>query len=388
MASMSTTAPSWEGVYRQLRDLGYTVNKVTWEDTGRNPFSSVGPNITDQTLVVGANLMAVVRRSNFADVTCDVPLEKFVVRTGNETGAALTAVPLSDVLKEKGWLLPRDTHVLVSTQLCLLPLGAADFTEFAVRLYNYQSTQTESALAVIVAASQGTSIAPILKPRERQVVYFNDKGIARPFEARRLKADRIERKVVDTGLQLSKDEKDRNQILVFHIPLRVKAPKTRGFGGDKYECFSASSGSQYLCELSEKSCALESNSNPFSLSLSRGNQKKSVESGPKFDAAMLRVSGRDAGKFFGLDPTKTYERDPMLPIRCVIQTYTAIGPADETLSPEAVQYVIEQLENPYRKSDAQGSLVTGTGSTDRVTAMSVGVPPSAAPLSLPSMMEM
>lgn len=373
-----------KGMFDQLTKKGYSVVHTSWEDTGRNKNSCAGPNITDQTLLVDDQLMSVVRRSgNFADETCDVPIDKFKLRVGNETGTALIAKPLADVLKEKGWFLPRDTHVLTSTQLCLLPLGKDGFKEFALRLFNYQSTMTDSALVVVVAASQGTSIAPILGSRDRQIVYFNDNGTARPFEARRLKADREERKVADTGLLLSKDEKDRNQLLVFHVPLKV-VRRMRGL--IKYNCGDECEDEEDDMEVDKSECL------DLDVGLSRGRGpvvKANVAPppGPKFDAAMLRVSARDAGKFYGLDTGKTYERDPDLPIRCVVQTYAAIGPDDKELSAEAMVYIAEQLLNPYRQADAKGSLVTGTGTADRVTAMTEAPPLAAASAELPSMMQ-
>lgn len=396
-----------KGMFDQLTKQGYSVVHTSWEDTGRNKNSCVGPNITDQTLLVDNQLMSVVRRSgNFVDETCDVPIDKFKLRVGNATGEALTVSPLTDVLKAKGWFLPRDTHVLVSTQLCLLPLGKDGFKEFALRLYNYQSTMTDSALVVIVAASQGTSIAPILASRDRQIVYFNDNGTARPFEARRLKADREERKVADTGLLLSKDEKDRNQLLVFHVPLKYNAAAAAVMPTMCYqECYEgAAEMSAYdygeddedddteevECEEDEDADMEADKFECFSadVGVSRGAAAVSAPPpGPKFDAAMLRVSARDAGKFHGLDPFKKYERDPDLPIRCVVQTYAAIGPDDKELSPEAMVYIAEQLLNPYRQADAKGSLVTGTGTADRVTAMTQAPPLAAADSELPSMMQ-
>ncbi len=400
-----------KGMFDQLTKQGYSVVHTSWEDTGRNKNSCIGPNITDQTLLVDNQLMSVVRRSgNFVDETCDVPIDKFKLRVGNETGAALIAKPLTDVLKEKGWFLPRDTHVLTSTQLCLLPLGKDGFKEFALRLYNYQSTMTDSALVVVVAASQGTSIAPILASRDRQIVYFNDNGTARPFEARRLKADREERKVADTGLLLSKDEKDRNQLLVFHVPLKV-VRRTRGLPTACYtELYEgAAEMSAYNCgdeceeEDDTEECECEDVDDDVmeadkyecldldvGVSRGRGAVTKAIAApppGPKFDAAMLRVSARDAGKFSGLDASKTYERDPDLPIRCVVQTYAAIGPDDKELSPEAMVYIAEQLLNPYRQADSKGSLVIGTGTADRVTAMTQAPPLAAAAAELPSMMQ-
>lgn len=461
---MASTQGIPEGMFAQLTKAGYSVVKVSWDDTGRDAFSSGGPNISDQTLLVNGELMSIVRSSgNFKDVTCDVPIDKFKLRVGNETGTALTATPLADVLKEKGWLLPRDSHLLTSTQLCLLPLGKEGFTEFALRLFNYQSTDTESALAVIVASSQGSSVTAILRPRDRQIVFFNDNGTARPFEARRLKADRAERKVADTGLLLSKDEKDRNQLFVFHVPLKVTRRDAALFVGSSYggglECMSATSSKvkslftksnsgnaaaamminhEYCetcdsmscdepiapvisdmfcgstpspyncgdeceeeeeeeeCEEEEEECddmafsapGFDMDGNPVPVANSRGPAAAAaVVPGPKFDAAMLRVAARDCGKFHGLEAGKKYERDPTLPIRCVIQTYAAIGPDDKELSPEAMLYIAEQLLNPYRQADAKGSLVVGTGTQDRVTAVSASVPLPAASTELPSMMQ-
>ena len=70
-----------------LSSYGIRAHSVTWEDTARNKGSCWGPNISDMTLVVknGEQLMPILRKPNFSDVTDDVPIDTFKLLVGNES---------------------------------------------------------------------------------------------------------------------------------------------------------------------------------------------------------------------------------------------------------------------------------------------------------------
>ncbi len=150
---------------RLAESFDLNVLNVTWEDTGRFYGSAVGPNISDMTIQVQQqnpgtgqyqlHLMPVIRHPNFADLSADIPLDRFAVLVGNERGDELRRVPLDDLLgnlrgylhtpsswagRGRARLAPaRDSHVLVSAQACFLPVPQAGLATFNPVLFNYQS---------------------------------------------------------------------------------------------------------------------------------------------------------------------------------------------------------------------------------------------------------
>src|SRR3989344_6884240 len=87
-----------------LRAHGVEALKVCWEDTARKKGSCWGPNISDMTLIVkdGEQLMPVIRKPNFSDVTQDVPIDTFKIKLGNDTEQKSRIVTLSEYLKNLG----------------------------------------------------------------------------------------------------------------------------------------------------------------------------------------------------------------------------------------------------------------------------------------------
>lgn len=326
-------------VRKQIQSRNFAIQTITWEDCARSKNSCWGPNITDQTLDVEGVSMPVIREPNFSDKTCDIPIDRFSLRTGNESGSAeLKSVSLKDYLISKDWYCAeKDQNIMVSTQTCLLPLEDGH-CKFGVKLYNYQTSLGHSTLAVIVSSAQGTSTAPIHD--DNQVLYFNSNGTARPFEARRLEEDRKERGVSNLPkLKLTDAEMDRNVLLVFHVPLEPDPARVSMLYVD--------------CEAEEEEECEE-------------EEEDSMESAPRgFDAAVLRVSAEDKGPFPTFDPSKKYKRDPRYPIRLVLQNYAGTDTAE--LSEETLDYVVSRLQNPYKESVAQGSHVTGSGDANRTT---------------------
>lgn len=358
----------------KFQSKGYGVMSVTWEDTSRFKGSCWGDNITDQTLLAdsksGKVQCSVIRKPNFSDETVDVELDAFTVDVGNETGAAeLTRKSLRDFLKEKGWYDERDEKgILTSTQACVVPMtdGAC---KFGVNLFNYQTREDDPTLAVIVASAQGTSVAPITK--YNQTLYFNQNGRAHAFEARRLEDDRKERKVENLKkFELTSEEKQRNVLLCFHVPLKRQKPVV-----DRSAYFGSSAAAACGVQLSEEcdGCAdFEYVSTNSVQKCSRGAVRSRG-----LDAAVLRVSKDDEGEFVGLKPGVKYERDTRFPIRCVVQQYAASDTAD--VDDETVEYIVKRLSTPYTADRTQGSLVLDTGAKDRPTESTTAKDPVRVP---------
>lgn len=361
-------------VKAMFTEKGYDVLNIQWEDTGRYQNSCWGSNISDQSLVVDNTLMPVVRRPNFTDKTFDVDIKEFNVFSGNDTGdGKLVKVPLKTFLEGKGWFLPRDEKLLVSTQACFLPLQDG-FCKFGVKIHNYQTSSDDPTLACIVASAQGVSCAPITE--YNQTLYFNRNGRAHPFEARRLEEDRKERKVQDAkALELTSEEKQRNMLLIFHVPLKKQKVPPRG----EYHGFintAAYDDDGDDVELGFQSASLDSDGVGALLSAS----SKPVFRG--FDAAVLRVADEDRGAFPTFNANQKYVRDPDLPIRCTVQYYVGVDSATG-IDIKAVNYVSDCLGRVsfLPGCSAQGSLVVDDPATiaARVTAPTGGAKSTTIP---------
>lgn len=120
----------------------------------------------------------------------------------------------------------------------MLPASESE-VNFNVRLYNYQTTQTNPAVLVIISSNQGTS-AQVLNSNTSDIL-FNLKGMAYDFVAERLKEER-KRLGKDLDAPMSEEEKERNVLFIYQIPLLVPQPKPR--------IFSSSTNSTYKKSLS------------------------------------------------------------------------------------------------------------------------------------------
>lgn len=336
-------------LYNSTRALaernGLQISTVAWEDTGRTKGSCFGPNISDMTLVVAGSNMPIIRKPNFADVTSDQAMDMFTVNVGNERGATLRTVSLCEYLtnitkytdiKTKGSLVAaRDTHVLTSAQACVLPLRDGK-VEFGVKLYNYQSC-VEPAVLVIVASSQGTSAHVVLG--HDNVLRFNKSGRAAEFVAERLKDDRARRGVATEGA-MTTEEKTRNAVLIYQIPLVYHAPVMRP---------------ESLMQLSY---SLET-AIPCSAGRSASRSDRGMD-----HAVVSTTEGR--GEYPSLSKW-TVERDTRMPIRCTIQYYH-VSDSDSISESEMTAIATE-----VTKHSPVGSLVVD-GSTARPTEHTVPTP--------------
>ena len=204
---------------------GLNIMDVAWEDCARTKGSSWGPNITDMTLSVYGVNMPIIRKPNFADITSDQAISKFNVTVGNEGYEEKKIISFKEYLENisvytknnnlTSMYLPRDEKILVSSQACILPLQYGK-CEFNVKLYNYQSSD-QAAILVIVCSSEGTS-CQIIKGREN-ILYFNKNGSNANYVAERLSEDR-KRRGVESNEPMTNEEKQRNALLIFQIPLK------------------------------------------------------------------------------------------------------------------------------------------------------------------------
>lgn len=345
-------------VVAKARELGKVVQFVSWEDTARTKGSAFGPNISDFTLGAKMNrldqydkdfcaVMPVMRNSNFADLSMDLDYYRFPLLVGNETGKTLTPLDLktylehlpsyTDASSDTGSLwLARDEKILTSTQACFLPIkdGKVAFTG---KLYNYQYDEKDPAVLVILASAAGTSAQVITK--YNQELFFNKNGLAAEFLAERLSQFRAA-EAKQTGQEMrtgaiTDDEKEKNVILMFQVPLKQVKPKAQTFGfGGMVQCMSMSSNAE--------SCAFYSNS-------SDEDEDMGMED------AIVSI-GNTHGPFEGIGDRKLI-RDERFPIRCTIQYYKVTDTSD--LANDVIESVAQQLNKTYDVTPAnqKGSLV-------------------------------
>ncbi|AYV82819.1 MAG: hypothetical protein Hyperionvirus2_187 [Hyperionvirus sp.] len=328
---------------------GLGVLNITWEDTGRDKYSSLGPNICDFTLSADSELMAMIRKPNYTDITCDTNIDNFNVTVGNEVKdpekklarislrELLSNLPLYTNAKVKPMFLPRDEKILTSAQACILPAQKDGSVEFNPEIASYQSTAGNPAVLVIVVSSNGTSIQVLTDWRQK--LYFNDGGMAANFKAQGLTAHRKSKGVTDEA-ELKKDlsvhEKQDNMLLVFQIPLKQK------------ELYAARYKSLYKSNGIVNECASVSGASMFGLA--------------NFEDAIL-TTGKAHSVFKGTQDLEL-ERDERFPIRVVEQFYKI----SNTLEIEEKEFALiaEKINNVYLRGGGSGSLVVD-GVTPRMT---------------------
>lgn len=354
---------------------------VTWEDTGRYKFSSVGPNISDMTIQVqsretrGAGYrltcMPVIRFPNFSDRTGDVPLDELALLVGNERGAgALEPLTLREYLGDlraylsepgswkgtaRSLLAPRDTHVLVSAQACFLPVPRTGTAEFNPVLFNYQSYPGAPAVLAILATREGTSATVIDNARDAftagptwgQRLFFNQHGERASLTGQRLSDWRAARDAAREAARTGSayrdgeppaDEREDglNNVLLIQVPLKQAPQKARMMaapGAPLMRC--RAPGAMDDMELERRSDVEEA------------------------------VIGHGAveGPFTEIDGL-AIERDPRFPVRVTVQFYKATS--NGVVDPADLAQIAAQIDRVYRDASFVGSLVT-EGPTRRPT---------------------
>ena len=349
-----------------FRAKGLDVLNLTWEDTGRWAGSSVGPNISDLTIQVldrpqcrgYSGCMPVVRMPNFADVSCDVPLDSLKVLVGNHNGQALQPVTLRTYLErfrdfqhsptgylEGSLLAERDSHVLASAQACFLPVAQGGQARFAPVLFNYQSRPGSPAVLVILATPEGTSAQVIENDpvasagvAHGQRLFHNANGQRTALTATRFSD--FQGQQAQQGVSISGDAGTRDGLslcLVIQIPLLVPERQRKDL------------------QPSESALTASPTAKAWVQESMRGVETAVVQAGPP------------EGPWIGLNG-RTLRRDVRFPIRATVQFYQATSSTNVTSAD--VDRIADGIQRVYLDAEAVGSLVVG-GSAGRITVHTV-----------------
>lgn len=215
-------------------------------------------------------------------------------------------------------------------------------------------------------------------------ILFNSSGRAFDYVAERLKEER-KRLGKDLNSPMSSEEKERNVLFVFQIPLKQKEIRRTKFNSGNYFSDSYSDSclesdmiyNQSYKITNSKSIGINYEKNSFDLFNSENvNNSSNYESNRKvlsnqsrehdiekkslkkigLDNAMLRVSDKDKGSFEGTRGL-TLERDFRYPIRCTLQYYWITD--TEEISQEQISQIASQLETFYTNSFNKSSLIYG-----------------------------
>lgn len=350
---------------------GMGVVNLTWEDTGRNLGSAVGPNISDLTLQVRQNiggrvqthLLPVIRHPNFTDKTADIPADQLWVRVGNQRGSGeLSAVPLTEVLKnlksylhdpsslesDGNFLAKRDTHFLVSAQHVFLPIPKSGKAEFNPVLFNYQSTPGSPAVLTLLITREGTSATIIDNSGGDQSfqgwgqqLFFNNDGQKTVFTAERKSdvAARVERgegRASDQGAL----EEGADMMMIVQIPLvhRQRRYEFGDLGGAAVDEMSAEAPAAAAPSMAQRG-------------------------GSDVEQAVLG-HGDDLGPFREMGGLHL-ARDARFPIRVTVQFYKATS--NGVVSDADLAEVNRTIQNVYERADYVGSLVVPENERPRPT---------------------
>lgn len=354
--AMMRNDPATVGLFRAK---GLDVLNIAWEDTARWQNSSVGPNISDLTIQVldrpgFAGCMPVVRKPNFADVTCDVPIDRLQVLVGNQRAAGLEPISLRAYLERfrdyqhaptgrlHGSLLAgRDQQVLTSAQACFLPVPRGGEARFAPVLFNYQSRPGHPAVLVILATPEGTSAQVIENDTSTsagvahgQRLFHNANGQRTALVGRRFSD--VQGELAGQGQALPGDQATRDGLslcMVIQVPLVVEPLRRQ---------VQAEAGA------------------PAPLAAPAAVAEKAVADS---ETAVVQA-GPPEGPWLGLNG-RTIRRDERFPIRATVQFYQATS--SPTVSSQEVERIAAAIHRVYLDADAVGSLVVG-GASGRNTA--------------------
>lgn len=370
--------PFNDDLVRRANRYGLDVLNVTWEDTGRNLGSSVGPNISDLTLQVRepvnggdrTHLLPVLRYPNFTDTTADIRLDKLWVRVGNQDQrTSMVTVPLAEVLSNMraylsdpyslstsgNFIRPRDTHALVSAQHVFMPLPTEGVAEFNPVLYNYQSGRGNPAVLTLLITREGTSATVIENWSGDQTyqtwgqqLYFNNKGQRTSFTAERRSA--VKRRL-DSGRAKKSDvgalDAGADMVMIVQVPLihRYDPPVLSEPSAEAAPTASAANDAAAPAPAKKAAAGAVA-------------QRSDVETA-------VIGHGADAGPF-GEMQNMRLERDEQFPIRVTVQFYRATS--NGVVSDSDLSDVKQQIDNVYRNGDFVGSLVVPGNDRPRPTA--------------------
>jgi hypothetical protein len=346
---------------------GLRILNLTWEDTGRYKGSSVGPNISDMTIQVGARdprskafnatCMPVMRYPNFSDKTADLSPRDFTLLIGNQSGRDLRRVSLYDFLnsptsfltrpwewkdKKTSLLAARDSKVLVSAQACFLPVPQGAKAVFNPVLFNYQSVAGDPAVLTILATREGTSVTVIDNKRDAfsagavwgQRLFHNADGQRASLTGQRESDFRSQESAngptPSVGNESTGQEGGLNMVLLIQVPLKQKQPM-------RFE-------SEAMAGAAPAAAPMQT------------RRRSDVENA-------VIGHGDLEGRFTEID-NLAIERDPRFPVRVTVQFYKATS--NGVASVDDIRSIKKQIDRVYAQSDYVGSLVT-EGETARVT---------------------
>ncbi len=376
------------GLLQRANRYGLDIVDLTWEDTGRNVGSSVGPNISDLTLQVRepvgrsqgrTHLLPVLRYPNYSDTTGDVRMDKIWVKVGNQHRASkLVSVPLSELLGNMrayladpsslpvsgNFLARRDTHVLTSAQHVFMPLPKTGKAEFTPVLYNYQSSPGNPAVLSLLVTRQGTS-ATIIENYSGdqsyqtwgQQLFFNNKGQRTVFTAERKSAVKAR---IDSGRATSQDEgaldDGSDMVMIIQVPLVHDSYPPAYDEAVPMPAPSSAAGA-----------ATASPSKKVASSESSDQTRASSD----VEQAVIGF-GADQGPFREMDGRRLV-RDDRFPIRVTVQFYKATS--NGVVSDDDLRSMKAEIDRVYSNADYVGSLVVPNGDHPRPTEWTRGRTP-------------
>ncbi len=388
-----------ENTRELLAAYGLRAHKVTWEDTGRAKNSCYGPNISDLTLVVKGDRntnMPVIRSPNYADVTQDVPIDRFQL-THNGVKKSLRAL-----LQELNVYSDRDSEILTSSQCCILPAANGVRTQFGVQLFNYQCSVDDPAVLVIMVSNQGTTIK--ILDRIGTILYHEHNDLDHWFAIERLEEVRKRQDAVKTRVdsfkEMTDEEKLDNTLLIIQVPLKQENRPVPSFGNPSFgsPAFSKirsatvfGDPASFNANHTMNSYAFKKPTNSTSITFGGAAYESATPSEPakvepienyeeEGAAPLAQQHARGIEMGMGMDMGQltlgdsvgrsrqlnihTLRRDNAFPIRCTYQYYrvTDLNYIDEKM----VKDIKEQLDQTLKYATASGSLVLNKKS-DRVT---------------------
>jgi hypothetical protein len=337
------------------RQMGLNILNITWEDTGRYQNSAVGPNISDMSIQVQQHnpitdgyllsLMPVIRHPNFTDESADIPLDRFFLLVGNESGKSLEKVSLREFLgnlrqylhtpdswagRKTSLLAPRDTHALVSAQACFLPIPQGGTAEFNPVLFNYQSSAGDPAVLAILVTREGTSTTIIDNQRDGfdagrtwgQRLFFNKNGDRASLTAQRISDFQTANPSPNTNPSVeAAGEEGLNMVMLIQVPLKQK---------------NSFSGMDFLMTPAPAAPMAD-------MPMERSDVEAAVIGHGKVEGPFTEIDGLDI------------ERDPDFPIRVTVQFYKATS--NGVVSDADVKDINDQIAKVYADADYVGSLV-------------------------------
>ena len=212
-----TTLSKYAKTY--LEENGMEACKVSWDDTGRDPKSCWGRNITDVKLMpCDGEPQTMIRTKNFKDVTCDIPSDS--VRVCGPDGTPVSLFEYLDSIKP-GLHCARDSLLLSRAQASFMELDEKeDEVHFTIEVKSYHNN-----VLFVVATSHGTSY---FLPQSR--FYFSCgpvvDGMMHAFKAERMKND--DGSVVKNYSDMTDQQKMENAVYIYQIPLKVEEVRPRG----------------------------------------------------------------------------------------------------------------------------------------------------------------